>query len=104
MIDILVIYPNRDGMSFDESYYFNHHMPLVGRLLDSYGLKYMRVAKGVERDSPFFLVTHLGFEAKETFNKAIDEVGNRIFEDIPRFTNVEPLIQMGELMVNNDMP
>ncbi|GGX86560.1 hypothetical protein GCM10007160_12370 [Litchfieldella qijiaojingensis] len=104
MIDILVMYPNRDGMTFDEDYYLDHHTPLVARLLGDYGLKFIRVVKGIERDSPFFLVTHIGFEAKEEFNKAIDEVGNELFEDIPRFTDVEPLIQIGELMVNDRIP
>ncbi|MFC3284922.1 EthD family reductase [Litchfieldella rifensis] len=104
MIDIMVMYPNRNEMKFDESYYFNHHAPLVASLLRDYGLMYIQVAKGIERDSPFFLVTHLGFEDEKEFNKAIDDVGSQIFEDIPRFTNVEPLIQLGKLMVNNHMP
>ncbi|EPC01148.1 hypothetical protein L861_11275 [Litchfieldella anticariensis FP35 = DSM 16096] len=104
MIDILVMYPNRDGMTFDEGYYLNHHIPLAMRLLDDYGLKFIRVAKGAEHDSPFYLVTYMGFETKEVFNKAIDEVGSEIFEDISKFTNVEPLIQVGEPVVNDRMP
>lgn len=103
MIDVLVMYPNRDGMRFDDGYYLGEHAALVARLLDGYGMRFMRVAKGSDTGSPYYIVTHLGFDSLEGFQTAIDAVGSTIFEDIPRFTDVEPLIQVGHVLVNHPL-
>ncbi len=98
MIEILVMYPNRDGMQFDENYYLKEHAGLVKRLLRPYGLKYMRVARGSDATSPYHVVTYLGLDSLESFKAAIDAIGSTLFEDIPRFTDVEPLIQVSQVV------
>ncbi|MFY0992078.1 EthD family reductase [Halomonas sp. C05BenzN] len=98
MIEVLVMYPNRDGMRFDDDYYLGEHAALVKRLLQGYGLKFMRVDQGSDPKSPYCFVTHLGFEFLGAFQSAIDAVGSTLFEDIPRFTDTEPLIQVSHVV------
>ncbi|WP_227369983.1 EthD family reductase [Halomonas sp. M20] len=102
MLDILVMYPNSDEVRFDDTYYFDKHASLIISLLEPLGLKYLRIAKGIDQDAPYYLVAHLGFESQETFQKAIEEAGDRIFDDISNFTNIDPLIQVGEVVANNN--
>lgn len=98
MIEILVMYPNRKGMRFDETYYLKEHADLVKRLLRPYGLNYIRVARGSDAMSPYHVVAYLGIDSLDSFKAAIDAIGSTLFEDIPRFTDVEPLIQVSQVL------
>ncbi|WP_181869958.1 EthD family reductase [Halomonas sp. DQ26W] len=98
MIEVLVMYANRDGMHFDDAYYLKEHAELIKELLQSYGLNYMRFARGSDSMSPYHAVTYLGIDSLDSFKAAIDAIGNRLFEDIPRFTDVEPLIQVSQVV------
>ncbi|MBD3895686.1 EthD family reductase [Halomonas sp. ML-15] len=94
MLEVLVMYPNRDGMRFDVAYYLKEHADLVTRLLQGYGLNYIRIARGTDAMSPYHAVTCLGLDSLESFESAIEAIGATLFEDIPRFTDVEPLVQV----------
>ena len=98
MIEVLVMYANRDGMRFDDDYFLKKHVELAKRLLRPYGLNYMRVARGSDAMSPYHVVTYLGLDSLESFKAAIDAIGSTLFEDIPRFTDVEPLIQVSQVV------
>ncbi|MCE9683359.1 EthD family reductase [Halomonas alkalisoli] len=103
MIEVLVMYANRDGMRFDDTYYFKEHADLVKRLLQSYGLNYIRIARGTDAKSPYYAVTYLGIDSLVSFKAAIDAIGSTLFEDIPRFTDVEPLIQVSQVVWEKEL-
>ncbi|SDL37263.1 conserved hypothetical protein [Franzmannia pantelleriensis] len=103
MIDVLLMYSNSNGMRFDYTYYLKEHASLLSHLLQPYGLNYICLSTGSDTASPFHAVTHLGMASLETFESAIDEIGSTFFEDIPRFTDVEPVIQVGNVVWERKM-
>ena len=51
MVKVSVLYPNRAGTKFDMTYYLNHHIPMVRRLLGS-ALKGVSVEHGISGEEP----------------------------------------------------
>jgi len=98
MIDVMVAYPNKDDLTFDDRYYLENHVPLVESLLGEHGLRYARVHRGIDAASSYHLIAHLGFDSAEEFESAFDTVGQQLTDDIAKFTNVEPLIQVSEVV------
>ncbi|WIX32606.1 EthD family reductase [Salinicola sp. JS01] len=98
MIDVMVAYSNQDDLTFDDRYYLEQHVPMVKNLLGKHGLCYVRVHRGTDTSSPYYLIAHLGFDSPEAFETAFDIVGQQLMDDIPNFTDVEPLLQINEVV------
>jgi uncharacterized protein (TIGR02118 family) len=101
MVKVSVMYPNREGTKFDMTYYINHHMKMVRRLLGS-GLKGMSVEQGISgmgsgSSAPYIAAGHLLFDSLEAFQTSFSPHARVIMEDIPKYTNSEPIIQIGEV-------
>ena len=101
MIKVSVLYPNAEGKKFDMAYYLDHHMPMVQRLLGS-ALKGMSVEHGVSGEkpgsaAPYIATGHLFFHLLETYQASFAAHALEIVADIPKYTNSEPLIQIGEV-------
>ncbi len=104
MIKVSVLYPNSDGCKFDVDYYCNKHMPMVKDLLGE-ACTGVAVEKGVAggapaAPAPFAAAGHLFFESLEAFQKAFQPHAEAILGDIPNYTNVQPVIQIGEVLIN----
>ncbi|QNI03913.1 EthD family reductase [Halomonas sp. SH5A2] len=98
MIDVMVAYPNTDTLFFDDAYYLEKHSPLVNSLLGEHGLRYLRVHRCIDPQAPYHLVAHLGFESVQRFESAFAKVGDQLLGDIANFTNVEPVLQVNEVV------
>jgi uncharacterized protein (TIGR02118 family) len=101
MIKVSILYPNQSGTKFNMSYYVDHHMPLVRRLLGS-TLKGVLVEQGICGEkpgspAPYIATGHLLFESLEAYQTSFAPHAKEIIEDIPKYTNSEPLIQIGEV-------
>jgi uncharacterized protein (TIGR02118 family) len=101
MVKVSVLYPNREGTKFDMAYYLNRHIPIVRQLLGS-ALKGVSVELGIlgeESGSPAPYVTtcHLLFDSVQAYQMSFGPHAQKITEDIPKYTNCEPLIQIGEV-------
>jgi len=101
MIKVSVLYPNGEGKQFDMTYYLGHHMPMVQRLLGS-ALKGMSVELGISGQkpgsaAPYMAVGHLLFQSLETYQASFGPNAHEIVADIPKYTNSEPLIQIGQV-------
>jgi uncharacterized protein (TIGR02118 family) len=101
MIKVSVLYPNGADETFDITYYLDHHMPLVQRLLGS-ALKGMSVEYGISGEkpgsaAPYIATGHLLFHSLETYQESFAPHAQEIIADIPKYTNSEPLIQIGEV-------
>ena len=101
MIRVNVLYPRREGARFDWTYYLNRHMPMVSRNFGS-ALKGMSVEQGLSggppgSQSPFVAMVHFTFESIEAFQAAFAPHAPEIMGDIPNYTSIEPLIQIGEV-------
>ena len=101
MIKVTVLYPNPAGTKFDMAYYLNHHIPLVQRLLGS-ALKGVSVERGISGEepgspAPYIATGHLVFSSVQEFQASFGSHAQEIMEDIPKYTNSEPLLQIGEV-------
>jgi uncharacterized protein (TIGR02118 family) len=101
MIKVSVLYPNGEGTKFDMTYYLNHHIPMVRRLLGS-ALKGVSVEHGISGEEPgspahHIATGHLLFDSVQTFKASFAPHAQEIIEDIPKYTNSEPLMQIGEV-------
>ncbi|KAF4958074.1 hypothetical protein FSARC_11110 [Fusarium sarcochroum] len=88
------LYPNEEGVQFDETYYLQTHMPFVESIWKQYGLlgwktfKYPTALDGSR--SQYLISTQLEFENGEGLQKALqDPRTSKIFEDLPNFTNAQ---------------
>jgi len=101
MIRVSVMYPRKQGNSFNLDYYIREHMALVHEKMDAHGLQCAEVDGGIQgldgHESPFFAIGHLIFNSFEEYELSFAAVGKDLLEDIPNYTNVEPLIFVGEV-------
>jgi uncharacterized protein (TIGR02118 family) len=101
MVKISVLYPNGEGTKFDMAYYLNHHIPMVQLLLGS-ALKEVSVEQGVSGGepgsvAPYVTTCHLVFDSIESYQSSFAPHARAIKQDIPKYTNSEPLVQTGEV-------
>jgi uncharacterized protein (TIGR02118 family) len=103
MIKVSVMYPSGEGKSFDMDYYCSKHLPLVGGLLGD-AIKGATVEKGVGGGAPgspaaYLAMGNLYFDSMEAFGDSFGPNADEIMADLPNFTNVEPIMQISEVMV-----
>ena len=101
MIRVNVLYPNNSGASFDMDYYLSKHMPMVQQKLGA-ALKGMTVDQGLNGGLPGTepaqrVIASLLFDSAEAFERAFTPVSAEIMGDIPRYTNIAPVIQVSEV-------
>ena len=101
MIKISVFYPNTQGAKFDMAYYCQTHMPLVNRLLGPV-IKGIAVDQGIGgfppgSPAPYVAAGHLLFDSVQAFQTAFEPNAQAIMGDIPNYTNLQPIIQIGEI-------
>ena len=98
---VSVMYQIGSGNRFDLDYYMKTHMPLVGSLWRSVGLKEAQVLQGSGRARwrSGGLSHHraAGFRLAGTRSSAAaDAHGAEVLGDIPNFTDVQPAIQFND--------
>jgi uncharacterized protein (TIGR02118 family) len=101
MIKVSVLYPTREGTKFDMAYYLNRHVPMVRQLLGP-ALKGVSVEQGVSGEepgspAPYITTAHLLFDSVQAFQTNFGPHAQEIKEDIPKYTNSEPIVQIGEV-------
>jgi len=107
MVKVSVFYPNREGTKFDMNYYLNQHIPMVRRLLGS-ALKGVSVEHGISggqpgSPAPYIATGHLLFDSVQLFQASFAPHAQEIREDIPKYTNSEPLLQIGEVKLLTEL-
>ena len=103
MIKVSVLYPNREGYTFDIAYYCGRHMPMVQQLLGG-ALKGMSVEHGISGVEPgsrpsYLALGHLLFESVAAFQTAWAPHAQKIVGDVPNYTNSPPTIQISEVRI-----
>lgn len=103
MIRVSVLYPNQLGKKFDHKYYMEKHGPMVGRLLRPHGLVRAEIDRGISAadpnaPAPFLVVAHLFFNSVDDVHKAFRAVGREVMGDIPNYTDIQPQIQISEVV------
>jgi uncharacterized protein (TIGR02118 family) len=102
MIKVTVLYPNGEGKTFDMEYYKTKHMPLMAVLFAD-AVKCIAIDKGVSSGTPgtpvpFLAIGYLYFDSVVEYEKALAPNVERIRNDFPKYTNVQPVIQISEVL------
>ena len=103
MIKVSVMYANMPGARFDHAYYRDKHMPLVKARLGKACL-YYTVDKGLAGGAPgapaiYVAMCHFFCDSVESFQAAFGPHAQEIMADIPRYTDLTPIIQISEVVV-----
>lgn len=102
MIKVSIIYPNAEGNTFDMDYYANNHMPMVADLFGPSLRKYA-IDKGLsgrtpDDPMPYLAVGYFYFDKLEDYANAFSANGEQILNDIPNYTNIQPIVQISEIV------
>lgn len=104
MIRISILYPNNG--KFDIDYYLNTHMPLsIKRLSAGQGYQGVSVERGLSGAIPssapnYVALCHYLFDSVENFMAAFVPYAAELKGDIPNYTDIEPIIQFSEVILN----
>ena len=101
MVKISIFYPSKPEGHFDVDYYLNTHMPLAIGLLGS-GVKAVSVEIGVFGETPnqlppFLAICGFTCETAQAFADAFLPNADVLRSDIPKYTNIAPVIQVSEI-------
>jgi uncharacterized protein (TIGR02118 family) len=101
MVKVYVIYPNNSDGNFDMDYYLSKHMPMVRDRMGA-ALEGMTVDDGLSGALPgtqaaFRVIAALTFDSVAAFEKAFVPHAAEIQGDIPKYTNIVPVIQISEV-------
>lgn len=98
MVVVSVLYPSLQGSRFDHAYYRERHLPLVRKLLEPSGLRSLTyfIPTGEASQAPFRLIAELRFDTMEMTDAALRAHGSTTQVDIANFTDVSPVIVIGE--------
>ena len=102
MIQLNIFYPKSENAQFDWDYYLNSHMPLSIKLHGA-ALKGISISKGLEgiEVSPvaFVAVTTMLFDSVDAFIEAFMPHAETLQGDIKNYTNIQPVIQFSEVLL-----
>ena len=103
MIKITVMYPYTEGARFDHAYYRDRHMPLVKARLGS-ACAYYTIDKGLTGGVPgqppaFTAMCAFICDSVEGYEAAIQPHRAEILGDIANYTDIVPVVQVSEVVV-----
>ena len=101
---LTVLYPAKDGETFNYDYYFNNHHKLVVSRLKPEGLVSCEFDKGVSDPAgdkaPYLAIAYLKFNSAGELQKALPSTARKSLGDIPNYTKIEPIMQVNEVMAS----
>lgn len=102
MIVVSVMYPASAGATFDMDYYREKHIPLVGARWTDCGLREAKVLHGAGAPGggapAYSVIALLTFDSAADFDQAVARHGAEIIGDIANFSNVQPVIQVNDVL------
>ncbi|MDP9879095.1 uncharacterized protein (TIGR02118 family) [Variovorax boronicumulans] len=103
MIKVSVMYPYAAGARFDHAYYRERHMPMVKRLLGAACLYYM-VDKGISgrgagTDPAYIAKCDFVCTSVDAYRAASAQHQEEIRGDIANYTDIQPMVQISEVVV-----
>lgn len=101
MLRMTVLYPAGEDATFDWDYYLSDHMALIEEKWGPY-VERSETAKGVSAlpkgDPAFVASAAIYFADNDALQSAMKAGGMDIPKDIPNFTNVQPSMQIDEVV------
>ena len=98
----VTIFPNGDGKKFDMDYYSNKHMPMVASLLGD-SLELYEIDKGIagrtpDDPIPYLAIGYFYFDKLSAYQNSFRPNAEKIRNDIPNYTNIQPVVQISEVL------
>ncbi len=99
MTRVSVLYPSGEGLNFDMKYYQEKHLPLLHQVVTE-GIEKVNLEKG-GKDASFSVIVNIFFKDEESYlkNFANNENLPKVLGDVQNFTNAEPIVQVGEILI-----
>jgi len=103
MIKVSVMYPYTEGARFDHAYYRERHMPMVKSRLGK-ACSYYTVDKGLTGRAPgapptFVAMCAFICDSLQAYEAAMLQHGAEVLGDIAHYTDITPVIQVSEVVV-----
>ncbi len=105
MIRVTFLYPNKPGSRFNADYYIDVHMPLAIKRLQP-ALKGTTAEIGISsampgQPAPYAAIATFTFESVEAFTAAVMPHFAELQGDIPNYTDIEPVVQIGDIRISD---
>lgn len=102
LIKISVLYPYAEGKIFNMEYYETKHMPMVAAYLGANLVKYT-IEKGLadaipNQPLPFMVIGTFYVKSLKAYQAAMGPNRDAIRADIPKYTNIIPVIFVSEVV------
>ena len=96
MIRVGILYPNTPGSNFDVDYYRAQHLKLARELLspELTAIELDIGLAGAKGAAPYHAVGYLSFASMAAFQQAFARASAALGADVPKYTNVEPTLQI----------
>jgi uncharacterized protein (TIGR02118 family) len=95
---LTVLYPNKEGAKFDFEYYMEKHIPLANGLLGHQFVVTKGIASAQGGQPAFVCSARMEIGKMEEFLPVLVQHVGALQNDIPNYTNTEPVIQFEELL------
>lgn len=104
MVQLNILYPKTENAHFDWDYYLNTHMPMSIKLQGE-ALKGVSISKGLEgiETTPvaYVALTTMLFDSVDAFVNAFMPHAATLQGDMKNYTNIQPLIQFSEIVLQH---
>ena len=102
MVKVTILYPNGEGKTFDMDYYSKKHMPMIASLMGD-SLKHLSIDKGIsgrtpDEPIPYLAIGYLYFDKLSVYQNSFAPHAEKIIGDIPNYTNIQPVVQISEIL------
>lgn len=102
MIKVSIMYPHTEGARFDHDYYRDRHLPLLQERMGAACLRYA-IDRGLTGGAPgaplpYVAMCHIYCESVETFQGSFGPHAAEIMADIPKYTDLAPVVQISEVV------
>jgi uncharacterized protein (TIGR02118 family) len=105
MVMISMMYPSKNGTTFDLEYYINTHMPMsIERLSKHVGFKGVSVVRGIGGGMPgsepaYVAMCQYLFATLDDFFAAFNPHAALLQGDMVNYTDIEPIIQISAVEI-----
>lgn len=101
MFRLTVTYPAKEGGHFDFAYYRDKHIPMVEKYIGS-DVERSEISKGIagagDGGAPYTCIGQIYLKSLDGFGAAMEKHAGEIMGDVPNYTNIEPVVQIEELV------
>jgi uncharacterized protein (TIGR02118 family) len=98
---VSILYPNGQEKTFDMEYYQSRHMPMVAGFIGE-NLSFYEIDQGIagrtpDEKVPYVAIGYFYIKNVSEYQKAISQNRETILNDIKKYTNIRPIIQVSEM-------